>query len=175
MYRTADYIGCMSPANVAYLLQHNPDLDPDEFEVCPNSEKLRPVRHGDRDSVLARFEIPPQTTVFAFGGNLGKPQGIDFLLDAIEALRDSQDIFFLIVGSGTEYRAANRRLAKIGSQHARLYERLPRDDYEVLLAACDVGLILLDDRFTIPNFPSRLLAYLQNGSRCWRRSTRRPM
>ena len=30
-----------------------------------------------------------------------------------------------------------------------------------MIAACDVGLIFLDHRFTIPNFPSRLLAYTQ--------------
>ena len=30
-----------------------------------------------------------------------------------------------------------------------------------MIAACDVGLIFLDYRFTIPNFPSRLLAYMQ--------------
>jgi glycosyltransferase involved in cell wall biosynthesis len=30
-----------------------------------------------------------------------------------------------------------------------------------MVGACDVGLIFLDHRFTIPNFPSRLLAYMQ--------------
>ena len=30
-----------------------------------------------------------------------------------------------------------------------------------MVAACDVGLIFLDHRFTIPNFPSRLLSYMQ--------------
>ena len=30
-----------------------------------------------------------------------------------------------------------------------------------MLAACDVGMIFLDKKFTIPNFPSRLLSYLE--------------
>ena len=30
-----------------------------------------------------------------------------------------------------------------------------------MLAACDVGLIFLDKNFLIPNFPSRLLSYLE--------------
>ena len=41
--------------------------------------------------------------------------------------------------------------------------RLPKEDYDRLVAACDVGLVFLDKRFTIPNFPSRLLAYMQAG------------
>ena len=38
---------------------------------------------------------------------------------------------------------------------------LPKDEYDAMIGACDVGLIFLDYRFTIPNFPSRLLAYMQ--------------
>ena len=40
-------------------------------------------------------------------------------------------------------------------------QRLPKEDYDNMVGACDVGLIFLDHRFTIPNFPSRLLSYMQ--------------
>jgi hypothetical protein len=39
---------------------------------------------------------------------------------------------------------------------------LPKNEYDELVRACDVGLIFLDHRFTIPNYPSRLLSYLEN-------------
>ena len=39
-------------------------------------------------------------------------------------------------------------------------EGLPKEEYDQLARACDVGLIFLDYRFTIPNYPSRLLPYL---------------
>ena len=39
---------------------------------------------------------------------------------------------------------------------------LPKADYDRLVRACQVGLIFLDYRFTIPNYPSRLLSYLEN-------------
>ena len=38
---------------------------------------------------------------------------------------------------------------------------LPKADYETMVAACDVGMIFLDHRFTIPNFPSRMLSYMK--------------
>ena len=44
-----------------------------------------------------------------------------------------------------------------------LISGLPKDEYESFVGCCDVGLIFLDHRFTIPNFPSRLLSYMQNG------------
>ena len=31
----------------------------------------------------------------------------------------------------------------------------------LVTCACDIGMIFLDYRFTIPNFPSRLLSYMQ--------------
>ena len=34
-------------------------------------------------------------------------------------------------------------------------------EYDELVESCDVGLIFLDPRFTIPNYPSRLLSYLE--------------
>ena len=40
-------------------------------------------------------------------------------------------------------------------------QRLPKEDYDKMIGSCDVGLIFLDHRFTIPNFPSRLLAYMK--------------
>ena len=41
-------------------------------------------------------------------------------------------------------------------------QSLPKSDYDLLVKSCDVGLIFLDYRFTIPNYPSRLLSYLEN-------------
>jgi hypothetical protein len=38
---------------------------------------------------------------------------------------------------------------------------LPKADYDLLVRSCDVGMIFLDHRFTIPNYPSRLLSYLE--------------
>ena len=40
-------------------------------------------------------------------------------------------------------------------------DNLPRDEYEEMVKQCDVGLVLLDNRFTIPNYPSRILSYME--------------
>ena len=42
-----------------------------------------------------------------------------------------------------------------------LLSELPKQDYNMILRSGDVGMIFLDRRFTIPNFPSRLLSYLE--------------
>ena len=37
LYRQSDYIGCMSNANVDFLLKNNPQISKNIVEVCPNS------------------------------------------------------------------------------------------------------------------------------------------
>ena len=45
--------------------------------------------------------------------------------------------------------------------NAVLLDALPKNEYDKLVAVCDVGLIFLNKNFTIPNYPSRLLSYLE--------------
>ena len=37
LYTISDHIGCMSPANVEYVLQHNPEVDKSKVEENPNT------------------------------------------------------------------------------------------------------------------------------------------
>lgn len=39
------------------------------------------------------------------------------------------------------------------------YDLMPRQDYQKIVNECDIGLIFLDKRFTIPNYPSKVLSY----------------
>ena len=73
----------------------------------------------------------------------------------------NKDIFFLIVGDGTEFLRVKTWFDSNKPTNAKLLQRLPKEDYDKLLAACDVGLVFLDKNFLIPNFPSRLLSYLE--------------
>ncbi len=163
LYEISDYIGCMSPANVQYVLKHNPEIDRSKVEECPNSIKPSPLRKDDvkRSEIRRKYGIPEDSVVFIYGGNLGRPQGIGFLLEVIDYMKDRTDVFFLIVGSGTEYEKIKQHLEIGCYRNAKLFKLLPKEEYDVLLNSCDVGLIFLDPRFTIPNFPSRLTAYME--------------
>jgi glycosyltransferase involved in cell wall biosynthesis len=164
LYAASDYIGCMSQANVAYLLTHDQEISPTKVEECPNCIKPNPLRglEETHPEVRDAHGIPRDAVVLIYGGNLGRPQGLGFLLDVLDRAKDREGIFFLIVGSGTEYGRIETHLRSGRHRNARLLAALPRDEYGALLADCDVGLVFLDPRFTIPNFPSRLTAYMES-------------
>ncbi len=163
LYSLSDKIGCMSPANVDFVLKHNPCISPEKVEVCPNS--IDPVdmaiSQEARLSMRRKYYIPLEKKVFVYGGNLGKPQGIPFLIECLKKQSGNDQVYFLIAGSGTEYGKLEAYIKENQPENVMLMERLPKSDYDHIVAACDVGLIFLDHRFTIPNFPSRLLSYMQ--------------
>lgn len=165
LYAVSDRIGCMSQANVDYILQHNPEIDPAKVEICPNSIEVQDLRvtAEERSALRIKYDIPLDKKVFVYGGNLGKPQGIPFLTECLKTQLKNPDAFFLIVGDGTEYKKLEAFFISEHPANMKLMKRLPKEDYDRLVAACDVGLIFLDHRFTIPNFPSRLLSCLQAG------------
>ena len=165
LYALSDYIGCMSQANVDYVIRNNPEIDPKTVEVCPNSAEIIDMRVDSSVKRIMRdkYGIPQDRKVFVYGGNLGKPQGIPFLINCLKSQKDNNNAFFLIVGDGTEYGLLESFFKDSKPKNMMLMKRLPKEDYDRMVAACDVGMIFLDHRFSIPNFPSRLLAYMQAG------------
>lgn len=163
LYKISDYIGCMSEANIEYVIRHNPEINRDKVILCPNC--IEPIDMSistrARKNLREKYGIPQDKTVFVYGGNLGRPQGIPFIIECLEKLKGDKRAYFLIVGDGTEFEKLKDFFDKEQPENMKLMNKLPKDDYDTMIAACDVGLIFLDHRFTIPNFPSRLLSYMQ--------------
>ena len=161
----SDRIGCMSPANVEYVLKHNPEVSKEKVEVFPNCIEPQDISLTGEEKVELRnkYGLPLDKKIFVYGGNLGKPQGIPFIIECLRTEKDNEKAFFLIIGDGTEYGKLEKYYNESRQTNFKLLRRLPSGEFDKLLCACDVGLIFLDHRFTIPNFPSRLLSYMQVG------------
>ena len=169
LYRISDYIGCMSPANVRFVLEHNPEVKAEKVEIAPNSydvpsgdEETKSQRDEKTKSIREKYGLPTDKPIFIYGGNMGKPQGIPFLVECMRAVKDREDCHFVIVGDGTEYPKLEAFVNECRPKAVSVFRSLPKEDYDRLADACDVGLIFLDYRFTIPNYPSRLLPYLMS-------------
>lgn len=163
LYYISDYIGCMSEANIRYVLANN-DIPQCKVELNPNSIKPLPVAKKDKqdiDAIRTKYGIPCNAVVFAYGGNLGLPQGLEFIVEVCQKIKGRSDVFLLIVGDGGRYDYLAGELHVIGASNIKLQKKLPKDDYDKLISACDVGLIFLNPKFTFPNFPSRLTSYME--------------
>lgn len=166
LYLLSDYIGCMSPANVEYVWTHNELADDQVIEVNPNC--IYPAESGcmaeqERMKLRQMYGIPTDKVIFLYGGNLGRPQDVGYIVECLKACETIADICFVIAGSGTDQHILQEYIDQEHPSHVKLMSQMPTDDYEKMVRCCDVGLIFLDHRFTIPNFPSRFLSYLDAG------------
>lgn len=162
LYRISDNIGCMSEANLNYVLDHNPEVVRDKIEINPNSIEIRKDQITKNPEIYKKYNIPSDKIIFIFGGNLGIPQSINLLIKHITFCRSITNAFFLIVGDGTEYEEFNNWIKIEKVSNVLLIKELPKLDYDEIIALSHVGLIFLNPNFTIPNFPSRILSYMQN-------------
>ncbi|WP_105209491.1 glycosyltransferase family 4 protein [Streptococcus suis] len=158
LYHQSDVIGCMSEANVEYIKKNN-DLKGKKVEVCPNSIEITPKTLSTTKK--SDFGLPANKVIYVYGGNLGKPQGVEFLKKIILKNEEATKSFICIVGSGTEFSNLQHFFVENKIKNAKLISQLSKKNFDSLLEICDVGLIFLDPRFTIPNFPSRILSYME--------------
>lgn len=163
LYSCCERIGCMSEANVEYMKKHNPAFS-DRLEVFPNTVSIKNTDTGPQTGVESSASAGSKDKVrFIIGGNLGQPQALDFILDGISALDKEgfTDAYFTIIGKGTMAQYVEDRIRDEKLSNAVYMSHLGRDEYEKMLDEQDVGILSLCSEFTIPNFPSRLLSYMQ--------------
>lgn len=165
LYANSDIIGCMSQANVDYILKHNPEISKEKVEICPNSIEPVDMRVSEEEKreIRRKYELPLDKTIFVYGGNLGRPQDVPYIVECLKACKDIESIYFIIAGGGTDRHFFTEYMESERPSRVKLFDNIPKAEYDKMIACCDVGLIFLDHRFTIPNFPSRLLSYMQAG------------
>jgi len=159
-YAAADIIGVEASGDISYFKK---ELNRNSYrvEVLYNWLNMREqptCTSGWRQRLGLVDKI-----VFFYGGNIGVAQDIDNIVRLAKNLLDRDDIFFLLMGTGSE---AQRINTEIKTQRLRNIEILPpisQKEYMQCLSEFDVGLISLDRRLKSHNFTGKLLGYVLCG------------
>lgn len=160
LYQISDFIGAMSQANIDFIRKHN-SLN-SKTEVIRNAmyEVDYTINNNDRIELMNKLNLDPNKRLFLYGGNIGIPQGIDFIKGVLSRFNEVENAQILIVGSGTHFSTVKSHADQLNYSNVHVLNSLPKEDYDRLVSICDIGLIFLDHRFTIPNYPSRLTGLL---------------
>ncbi len=158
LYRLSDAIGAMTRGNVEYILRHNPEVKPEKLHILPNWNKATDIPDLRGSDIREKYGLAGKFVVL-FGGTLGISQKVDNVIDLAKLNAGKKDLTFLVVGKGTHKKYLENRIKEEDLSNIMVFDYLPRADYEKLAMVADVGLISLNEKFTIPNTPSRTLAY----------------
>lgn len=161
LYKTADYIGCMSQANIDYIRNNN-EVVADKLHILRNWQYLNEDSVVDVDAIRKKYDILNKFVV-VFGGNMGKPQQLENVIELASASKNSSDIIFILLGEGVAMEKIKEEIAVKNLNNVRILSSIPKLEYQSLLQATNVGLISLHKDFTIPNIPSKALDYWNVG------------
>lgn len=163
LYKTSDHIGCMSKANVNYIVNHNPGVDQTKMHLFPNWNEMEKIT-DEQNNKITKYPtgLDSDKLIVLFGGNMGLPQKLENILDLANECRDL-NMQFVFVGRGTEREKLKNLALSMNLNNALFLDPLPHHEYLQLLKLSDIGLISLSEDFTIPNFPSKVLSYFNLG------------
>ena len=161
LYKVSDSIGCMSQGNIDYIRKHNPEVAPEKLHILMNFQKVLPMEEHTTEDLKSKYGLQGKFVII-FGGNLGIPQKMENVVEFAKAIStDYKDVVLLLIGSGTQMDVVRQFARDIGVANIVIKDKIPRKDYGQLVMQCDLGLISLNERFTIPNIPSKTMAYFQ--------------
>ncbi len=108
------------------------------------------------------FPWPSEPFVLLFAGNIGRFQGLDVLMDAMEQLRGHPNIRLLMMGEGTEKPALEKQVAESGAR----VSFVGHHSVSVAKAAmrkASAGFVSLIPELYRYAYPSKTMTYLEQG------------
>ncbi|MEG3658569.1 glycosyltransferase family 4 protein [Arenibacter palladensis] len=159
LYEISNRIGCMSEGNIAYIKKHNPYLNPNKLDLLPNWANVLPLQPPHENSLLKQKEGLADMFIVIFGGNIGIPQKMENIVELAISCQDKQDIIFLIIGYGSQFDDLARLIKEKNVTNIQIRDGVGHSEYFKIVQMADVGLISLNEKFTIPNTPSKALSY----------------
>jgi len=83
--------------------------------------------------------------VFLHAGAMGKANGLDFLINAANKLKDHPNIHFVLLGKGSEKKRLQEMARNMQLQNVEFLDFVPKADLPYYLLACDVSMVIFDD------------------------------
>lgn len=159
-YHTADVIGVQSPGDLDYFA-NNFARQNHRLDVLHNWTAEHEI---DLPKTDYRVRLGLQNrVVFFYGGSLGVAQDVGNIIRLAAGLADHPEIYFLLVGSGSEVPSLRKLIAQKDLKNILLLPSVEQREYLSMVGEFNVGLLTLDRRLTTHNIPGKLLAYLYWG------------
>jgi len=162
IYKFADKITVHSEGNKRFLIEKK-KLSKDKIHILHNWVDIEAYRRFEGDGYYRKKLQIEGKFIFFFGGVMGPSQGLDLVIDAVDKLRNMDDIVFLFVGDGSEKSKMVEKVKARGLRNVIFHPFIPKDEYSKLLKEIDVGLVSLSNKNRTPVVPGKILGYMAAG------------
>lgn len=158
MYIKADQILLVSPGFQKRLIERGYD-----------GKKMRTVLLGADGEIFKNLRPNERfrknyglegKTLAVYTGSHGTANGLDYVLDAAELLQKQDAIVFILIGDGREKPRLKLRAERMGLKNVRFVDSVSKTELPGLLAACNIGLMILRYIGPRPVTPNKIFDYM---------------
>lgn len=156
-YEAADLIGCMTQGNIEYVEKQYPEIGKNKFVLLYNW--LKGSDSSVDNSIRTRYQLEGKF-VALFGGTIGKGQRIENIVFLAEHYLLNKDVVFIVIGKGVEKDRLKHIVEEKHLDNVHVMDFLPQKDYLNFVKTVDLGLISLNENYTVPTCPSKAVSYM---------------
>ncbi|MCK4752015.1 MAG: glycosyltransferase family 4 protein [Planctomycetes bacterium] len=143
IYKSAVAIVALSPgmaSGVRTVLKEDKKI-----VIVPNSSDTLLFKPGvDGSQIRREYGWKGKFVILHFGA-MGRANGLDFLIDAAEKLKEKHEIRFVLVGDGSEKSRLISKVKEKNLTNIEILDSRPKSDLPKLVAACDISTVIFAD------------------------------
>lgn len=162
MYKTFDKVICNCEGQIEYVLKNKYKLEKD-LVLIRNSEFFKEKEERNKGELKEELGYKKNDIISIFGGNMGEPQELENIVNMIKELKEYNQLKFIFLGNGTQKNRIKSIKLKNQIENLEILDFVEREKYEKTLCICDIGLISLNKKYTVPNFPAKVTGYVKEG------------
>ena len=140
-------------------------VSPAKIELHPlwiDTEVFRPV--PETVAEIRREYGWDQKFVVLYGGNIGRAQGLEVLIESARLLGERQDIHFVLMGSGYEKENLEALVRRHNLTNVQFISHQPKEKAAAFFSAADILFARLkEDPARVGTVPEKILAYMACG------------
>ncbi|WP_318308100.1 glycosyltransferase family 4 protein [Flagellimonas crocea] len=137
----------------------------DKITTIPNMSKIDKFWPREKNKEwMEKLGLRPDSFKVIYFGTMGLANGMEYILDAANFLKNEKDIEFLFVGDGSTKPVLEERCKNEGLDFIRFYGKMPMEQLSETVNLSDVSLVTFADLpILATNSPNKLFDTLSAG------------
>lgn len=163
IYKNAKHVVALSPGMYDGVVKRN--ILPEKVSMIPNMSKIDIFWSRDQDLALVdELELKRDSFKVVYFGAMGLANGMDYIIEAINYLKDEQEIEFVFMGGGATEPILKDTCESLGIKTAHFLGSFGLEKLSKIVNICDVSLVTFADLpILATNSPNKLFDSLSAG------------
>jgi len=161
-YARASHIVVHSEGNRRYLIDRRP-VKPDRVKVIHNWVDTNTLHPSERLNEFRRNHGIGAKFLICYAGTMGHAQDLNAIIQAAKRLQEYDDMLFLLIGEGVREKEWKQKAEQWNLKNIRFLPLQPKQVYNSIVSAADVGIVPLIEDLRTPVVPGKLMDFMAGG------------